>query len=459
MKEKYIEKILDAHRKETSFASTHLNSYNEVIQDGIKNIIDGLMPIVVTVENKSTELYTAEFDIQDIYVDSPNIISSKTGERRLTFPQECRILNTSYSLNLYCQYKFKITTSDGQVTKTPVYIESEEPILLGKIPCMVGSRFCNLYNLSTETLRSIGEDEHELGGYFVIGGTEFNIVPQEIKTENMIFKNYNDKTDTYTVWIQSKKGGAYIYAYYTIITLNSNNEIFITVSISKASKVKIPIMVFLKSLGILTDKTAFEMMFGKSTEQSEIQRNALDILHNTFLYDIGQDINTQQEALVYVGNKMKKHSVYHRNLKEEQDESVISNIGRKLLDTELLPHIGEIKDLYKKSIFLTDMVRTVINLKLGIEKPQDQNDYGNKRIQRPGELWGQLFRYTFMPIKKMFRTGIKTELSKFSITKDYNKIISRIIATGKLQNMETQVQNYIAKFIKLINSKSCIKNK
>jgi DNA-directed RNA polymerase II subunit RPB2 len=61
-----------------------------------------------------------------------------------------------------------LSLTPAQVTDRKEY----EKILVGKVPIMLRSRYCLLVNMSTTELAFMNECPIDVGGYFVINGSE-----------------------------------------------------------------------------------------------------------------------------------------------------------------------------------------------------------------------------------------------------------------------------------------------
>jgi len=58
-------------------------------------------------------------------------------------------------------------------TKEKLVVQTMKDIVcIGKIPVMVKSKFCHLFGLSDEALQRRGDCAYDIGGYFIIKGSE-----------------------------------------------------------------------------------------------------------------------------------------------------------------------------------------------------------------------------------------------------------------------------------------------
>ncbi|HKZ42668.1 MAG TPA: hypothetical protein VJ044_17015, partial [Candidatus Hodarchaeales archaeon] len=281
-----------------------------------------------------------------------------------------------------------------------------EPMLLGKIPMMVMSEFCNLHGLSASQLNTLREDPREFGGYFIVKGKEYCIISQENKAENFIYRNI-DRTGEASVWIQSRRS-QYQYPYYTTVKY-SKGQVYVTISISKSKGQGIPMRTMYNALGVTTDREIYDLIAGQDIESS--------------ILESFQGISlTQEEAILQIASE--------KSLKMEQSD-IIKYTYYEIVEKSLFPHLGGAENLRKKITLLSYMVRSVVNLHLGLEEPIEKDNYGNKRVLTSGYLYGQLFRHFFAILMKEFNIGIKKELESFNLQKDYSGLVARWFHNSK----------------------------
>lgn len=442
--------IYDAYHlngKYDTLANFHLSSVNKFIDEDITKILLGYNPIVVEEIIKDKKI-TGTLELTNVYCSPPFCVGQDQKKRDL-YPNECRILNKTYTFNIFVHYKFtieeKLSNEPKKLKFTINSMEKNEPLTIGKIPLMVKSKLCSLYGLNPDQLELVKEDRDERGCYFIISGNEYAIIPQENKAENFIFKNIEqkDKKTEWTVWIQSKKIGQYEYPYYTIISLTAPNsipQIKIAITISKSKGVYIPIKVLFMFLGILDSQDIYELVC--ENEDKQVQDILLEILKAPIYLDKKlYEIVTRRDAIMYIVELYKKKNKYYV-YKSSNEEDVIKNLLFEMNEKQLLPHIGGESEMKKKQLFLGQMVKDVIRLYLGYDEVVDRDNYGNKRILSPGILLGQLFKHTSDILINDAKNSIRKELKDYDQDKDYSMIIinnfkekkiniARNIMTGK----------------------------
>lgn len=99
-------------------------------------------------------------------------------------PMNARHAKTTYFLEV----RVHITVYKGGVQGDPcsgqIIAQTEKPEIIGKIPCMVKSRGCHLYNKTDEEIIEMQEDPRDPGGYFIVDGIERTIFLTEMLRVN-----------------------------------------------------------------------------------------------------------------------------------------------------------------------------------------------------------------------------------------------------------------------------------
>lgn len=428
--QKYLlDAIFDSENRFKKFVEHHVKSYSTFLDRDLKEIIHQFNPIssTKTIRNKTT--IKGEVYFHDIYISKPQYKDENDIIRPNT-PNRARRINESYTIDVRAKYTFKLYVGEeNKPLEEKLNYTSNKLILLGKIPCMVMSNYCTLVGANREQLRSINENINEIGGYFIIKGNEFIIIPQDIKTPNKIYKNYFEGESKYTVWIQSKIPYSYKYPYYTEVKIYSNNDIFISVSVSKKTVKDIPASILLKAVGCVNDKEIYDLIGGDDLNQSVVKQ--------MLLYD--DTVKSQRDALLYIGKMYFKGRVTYKTMGED---AIIQQISKKLFDEELFPHIGDSTKLYEKQLLLGYMTRSCIRFWSGIEEELYLYDYGNKRVVTSGILFGQLFRHIYNhEVIRTFRKSLDKELSDYTPKKDYKNFVDKFYNHSKLENMEKNISN------------------
>ena len=167
-------KIVDNYFKTHDIAQHHINSFNSFIQKGIKEIIIANDRITSDVEPNWYVKYL------DIRVGSPEI---RDGQNRHSLtPQECRLRDLTYAAPIYVDIEY----TRGQEILT------QKNLFIGRMPIMLQSQNCVLYQKNFDELLQFQECPNDPGGYFIINGSEKVILMQEQASKNRIFTFKSD---------------------------------------------------------------------------------------------------------------------------------------------------------------------------------------------------------------------------------------------------------------------------
>ncbi len=255
-------------------------------------------------------------------------------------------------------------------------------IFLGKFPIMVQSSFCILNSLPKEIRFNMGECKNDLGGYFIVGGKEKVIIPQEKFGDNMLYiRSYDtpeilDKTELeylHSVEIRSvsENSSKPIRTFSIRMVAPSSkytNENMVAV-IPNVRK-PVPLFILFRALGFITDKKIIQMCL----LDMEKYESMLDLFIPS-IHDAGS-ILSQQTAIKYIASLTKGKTVTH---------------AIEILTDYLLPHIGE-TNYVQKAYYLGYMVFRLLSVQIGFEPKTDRDNFKFKRIELVGSLLYDLFR-------------------------------------------------------------------
>ena len=129
--------------------------------------------------NDEAQLYTESYQIEfgKIYISKP--VLSEAPNKPM-YPYEARLRKLTYAANLYIDihHKTVITnplTNEQEIVQHPTL----EKYPCGKMPIMVGSKYCVLSEQNNLTKMDMGEGFYDYGGYFIIKGSEKIIICQD----------------------------------------------------------------------------------------------------------------------------------------------------------------------------------------------------------------------------------------------------------------------------------------
>ncbi len=328
--------------------------------------------------------YEVQLDFENVSIRKPTIFENN-GSLQPMMPNDARLRNLTYAAPLYVDVRVKTTQIDNtqnglRQTKTRVFPN----VHLGKIPVMVGSKYCLLQYQRYIHPSQLGECAEDPGGYFIIQGGERVIISQERMSENRPFvfrNNRNVAKEMEVVEVKSigptneqvPKSNTVKLVYHP-----KNPSILLLRSAIPRIKSEIPLFILFRALGVEKDRDIVELILGPEPDSKY-----------TAIFDEsmqeGLIARTQEEALAWLSQHMNSWSI------KNQKPVVVQDI----LADELFPHVGGADATYAKACLLAHMTRKMLLIAYGRLTCDDRDGYSNKRVDLPGFLLANLFRTYF----------------------------------------------------------------
>jgi DNA-directed RNA polymerase subunit B len=363
--------VLKSMYNEFGLVRQHLFSFDEFIEKKLNEIVQERPKIEPDIEGFYVKL-------EGINVGEPSVREADGSERTI-YPMEARVRNLIYSSPLNLKMR-------------PVYvdagIEKEEDIVtayIGRLPIMLKSKSCLLYNLNRDELTRLGEDPEDPGGYFIINGSERVIVTQEYLVSNRVLVDEGRKGSSTTA---VAKVFSTVAGFRSLVSVQRRKDGRLLVNFFSVPR-PLPLAVLIKALGVTVDRNIANLV----TDDPELIQELLPTLREA------AEIIDQEEALDFIGKRVAVGQTrQYRILRAKQ-----------VLDNYLLPHVGK-NESYRpqKALYLAQMSLKVIELNLGRIDPDDKDHYANKRLKLAGEMLTSLFRVAFHSLYR----DIKYQLEK-----------------------------------------------
>ncbi|MEM3061855.1 MAG: DNA-directed RNA polymerase subunit B, partial [Candidatus Bathyarchaeia archaeon] len=219
--------------KEIGLVKQHIDSYDDFIEHGIQAIIDEVGEIPLEVEE-----FPFKIKLGKIEIGTPRVIELGGSERQI-FPNEARVRNLTYESPLYLEMIPVIDNKEGH----------REFVYIGDFPVMLKSKICPLSKLSSEDLLSVGEDPLDLGGYFIINGSERVIVALEDLAPNRILIDI-EKSGASLVYKAKIFSTAVGFRARIEVTMKSDGVVYVSIP---GVPQDLPFTAIMKALGIKED--------------------------------------------------------------------------------------------------------------------------------------------------------------------------------------------------------------
>ncbi|XP_050737527.1 DNA-directed RNA polymerase III subunit RPC2-like [Eriocheir sinensis] len=360
-------KLVPAFLRVKGLVKQHIDSFNYFINVDIKNI--------VKINSKVTSDVDPLFYVKymDVRVGKPSIEEGMNISNE-TAPHECRLRDITYSAPVMVDVEYM--RGDHRIFRRDIPI--------GRMPIMLRSSNCVLSECGSHAeLAKHNECPHDPGGYFIIKGQEKVILIQEQLSKNRMIVE------------EDKKGG--LTCQVTSSTHEKKSRTNVTFKNGKyylkhnALTDDVPVAIVLKAMGVASDQEIMQMI---GTEDHIMTSFAASLEECARL-----NIYTQTQALKYIGNKIRQKRFFDRGPKKTPVDE-----ARDFLATTVLAHVPVEKFNFKmKSVYLSLMVRRVIEAQGDTRTIDDRDYYGNKRLELAGSLISLLFEDLF----KKFNTDLK----------------------------------------------------
>lgn len=318
-------------------------------------------------------------------------------------PQECRLRDLTYAAPVFVDVEYtrgkKIVIRKG--------------LEIGRMPIMLRSARCVLTGKDEKEMANLMECPLDPGGYFIVNGTEKVILVQEQLSKNRIIVEADEKKGIFQASVTSstheRKSKTYILTKHSKIYLKHN-------SISE----DIPIVLALKACGIPSDFEILQLVAGADSRYQEAFSINMEECAKLNIF-------TQQQALEYIGSKVKtSRRPMSPRLTPLQE-------GLEALANTVIAHITvNDLDFREKAIYMAIMTRRVLMAMVNPQLVDDRDYVGNKRLELAGQLLSLLFEDLFKKFNSDFKTSIDKVLKKPNRTSEFDALMNITIHSNNI---------------------------
>ena len=387
LKDDFCWDILDTYftKGNSPLVKHQIDSYNKFINTTLPQIISGFNPIKINTVMKTGEV---DNNIQKIYINvlQPSLTKPMyqlpDGTQTIMTPYIARMNNLTYSSSLFVNVHIiiEIINEEGVIQKLDKYVNN---VYIGKIPIMVRSNSCVLYQIPALGDNNNQECRYDFGGYFIVNGNEKVLIMQDRINENdtLVFTPNNNNDGIYAE-IRSMSDSCYLPSKTTSINMvGKMNHMGRNIRLNTSFlRTEVPVFIMFRALGIISDKEIIEHIV-YDMDNKDNQRIITQLMA---CCEDASDINTQEQAEEFL---IKNMTGINKN----------STNGIKLLKdniiNDFLPHVG--KNYRRKALYLGHMIFKMIRIYLKYDDYDNRDSYMNKRIDTPGVLMSNLFRQCY----------------------------------------------------------------
>lgn len=396
--------VISAFFQEKGLVSQQLDSFDEFVETSIQELVweDSHLILDQPAQHTSeSDFKNKRYEIEfgKIYISKPSQTEGD-GTTHSVFPQEARLRNLTYSAPLYVDMTKKKFESDDTKRKDnelewkEIEVDDKEgpqsKVFLGKVPIMLRSKFCMLRGLAEHEFYELQECPYDMGGYFVINGSEKVLIAQERSAANIVqvFKKAAPSPISHVAEIRSalEKGSRLISSMQ--IKLYGRDEKGVAGRTIKATlpyiKEDIPIVIVFRALGVVPDGDILEHICYDANDWQ-----MLEMLKPCV--EEGFVIQEREVALDFIGRRGVLGIRREKRIQYAKD----------ILQKELLPNITQEEGFEtRKAFFLGYMVNRLLLCALERKEPDDRDHFGKKRLDLAGPLMAGLFRILFKKLTK-----------------------------------------------------------
>lgn len=350
-----------SYLRQNSLVKQYIESYNKFLPEPYG--LGGMQAVVDAQAKIEPEVPGMVLKLGRIRIEQPRITEAD-GSLRLLYPMEARMRDLTYSAPLFLEI-------------TPIINGSEkrkEEVFIGEFPVMLKSKLCYLNNKNRDELVKMGEDNQDLGGYFIVNGTEKTLMTLEDLAPNRILVSREKDEGLVQAKIFSTRSG-----FRGRCTVDRTKDGKLGVTLPSYNKA-IELMLILRGLGLEKQ----DRIMAAFSSDPAVQNDLLLNLES-------EEAKNRQEALEIIGKRAAPGQPTDYQVKRAE----------LLLDRYLLPHIGTTEDArLAKAFFLSRMAERTILVAYHKRSVEDKDHYANKRLKVTGKLVEELFRYAFQFLVK-----------------------------------------------------------
>lgn len=384
-------------RRLRELVAPHVESFNFAMSQGLEVLPEMIEPVSTRVPNGVTDDTESKVELR---YSAFGLVKPRVGSgsgsvvEQSVFPTECRRGGLTYGGDFFADFVIMI---DG----IPLEIRSRR---LGRIPIMVCSEKCNAGGMSPAQLIEAGEEQYELGGYFILNGSEkalrMIVVPRAnsvISVKRDANKNRGPQYTAFSVSIRCMRDDLSTTTMHMHYLRNGGANV--RINLQDRAEYFLPVGVLLRALlpSGTTAREIFDRIVGGDTKNAALRASALAIARDLdewsikfepSVHDKGTHPSmSQYSALEFLGQKFKAEL--------RLDDSVPDHeAGVTLLRRGLLVHLstsalqGREEEAYPyKADMLIHMLRKLVACANDEIEVDDQDATSHQEILLPGQLY------------------------------------------------------------------------
>lgn len=388
-------------------------------------------------------------------INKPVISYHVGSEIKNLTPKIARDRTLTYLSALHVDIFFKPNAKYAQ--SNPKF--TKENVLFTELPTMLGSKFCHLYNTTNEELVEMGESLNDPLGYYIIKGTEKNVIIQErlrgqqfisfIDSKGIIEGRITCYSKTGSTKIEMTIGKVWptikvnlfhtkdkhipLFVLFYFLGFNMNDAVNMILSYVKHEYVKIIYYALHASIASFNSRTDIITYWAKKRDLNLLNNNYI----KTIIDDINRDLFPNIPAVESGFDNLPELEKFQKKYRKE-------------VDPDFTPiQFQQIEKAKHLALMAARMAETM----QGLRDFDDRDSWSNKETLTSHELYNQLFIQIYGGFMDYAQETINVKYNKYT-NADFEKMKREITEEYALALLEPAKSSIREQFVSSYNSKS-----
>lgn len=351
----------------------HVESFNYFMNDGLQKVVKHLEPVEFMTDGNGTMSSTKmSIAVKSILIYNPKVSEgNRHALQSKVFPAECRERRATYKGDVYVHFEYCFNGRTGTFDK-----------IVGEIPIMVKSNACNIAELKPANLIAHGEEQEEMGGYFIVNGNEKVVRLLIMQRRNFpicmsrpSWKNRGPEFTEYGIsmrCVREDQTSVNLTLHYlnngtAKLCFGVNKQVFF-----------VPIVLILKGLLDVSDKYIYDVMIKGREDDTYFKGCMVFMLRQVMV----EGLQSQQSILTYIGERFRVKLSLPDFYTDEQ-------VGQYLFKRCIAIHLEKNIDKFNYLIYALQKLFTYVRGGCAAESPDNPMF---QEVLLPGHLMQMLLK-------------------------------------------------------------------